>query len=65
MACTGKASGPGSAPAAPEIAVAGPVPSFEGVRFHKLNNLARREHSPALRRNLAAVREQLPEVVLT
>ena len=92
------------------------VPSFEGVRFHKRNNLARRdlgfweiallealrsypayaevsvaefaarvralvaegkvrlahlemaarrEHSPALRHNLAAVREQLPEAILT
>jgi hypothetical protein len=29
-------------PATPEVAVAGPVPSFEGVRFHKRNNLARR-----------------------
>jgi hypothetical protein len=27
------------------IAVAGPVPSFEGVRFHKRNNLARRDLS--------------------
>ncbi len=103
-------------PAEPEVAVAGPVPSFEGVRFHKRNNLARRdlgfweiallealrsypayaevsvaefaarvralvaegkvrlahlemaarrEHSPALRHNLAAVREQLPEAILT
>jgi len=30
-------------PATPEVAVAGPVPSFEGVRFHKRNNLARRD----------------------
>jgi Family of unknown function (DUF6088) len=29
-------------PATPEVAVAGPVPSFAGVRFHKRNNLARR-----------------------
>ncbi|MGH3275102.1 MAG: DUF6088 family protein [Streptosporangiaceae bacterium] len=29
-------------PAMPEVAVAGPVPSFAGVRFHKRNNLARR-----------------------
>jgi hypothetical protein len=29
-------------PAMPEVAVAGPVPSLEGVRFHKRNNLARR-----------------------
>jgi len=29
-------------PATPEVAIAGPVPSFEGVRFHKRNNLARR-----------------------
>jgi hypothetical protein len=30
-------------PATPEVAVAGPVPSFQGVRFHKRNNLARRD----------------------
>ena len=30
-------------PATPEVAVAGPVPSFKGVRFHKRNNLARRD----------------------
>ncbi len=98
-------------PATPEVAVAGPVPIFTGVRFHKRNNLARRslgfweiavlevlrsypacaeasldeiatrvcslvgdgkvrlgqletvasaERSPALRRNLAAVRAMLP-----
>jgi len=29
-------------PATPEVAVAGSVPSFEGVRFRKRNNLARR-----------------------
>jgi hypothetical protein len=103
-------------PAEPEVAVAGPVPSFAGVRFHRRNNLARRdlgfweiallealrsypayaevsmaelagrvrtlaaegkvrfarletaarrEHSPALRRNLAAVREWLPEAMLS
>jgi Family of unknown function (DUF6088) len=102
-------------PAEPEVAVAGPVPSFVGVRFHRRNNLARRdlgfweiallealrsypayaevsvaeladrvralvadgkvrfahletaarrEHSPALRRNLAAVREWLPDAML-
>jgi hypothetical protein len=32
-------------PATPEVAVAGPVPSFDGVRFHKRNNLARRDLS--------------------
>jgi len=98
-------------PATPEVAVAGPVPSFQGVRFHRRNNLVRRdlgfweiavlevlrsypsyaeatlddvaarvcslvrdgkvrltrlekaarsEHSPALRRNLAAVKAKLP-----
>lgn len=31
--------------ATPEVAVAGPVPSFKGVRFHKRNNLARRDLS--------------------
>jgi hypothetical protein len=30
-------------PATPEVAVAGPVPSLRGVRFHKRNNLARRD----------------------
>lgn len=101
-------------PATPEVAVAGPVPSLEGVRFHKRNNLARRnlgfweiallevlrsypayadvgldelatracslsaegkvrlprlasaarsEHSPALRRNLAAVIARLPDAI--
>jgi hypothetical protein len=30
-------------PATPEVAVAGPAPSYEGVIFHKRNNLARRE----------------------
>jgi hypothetical protein len=98
-------------PAIPEVAVAGPVPSLSGVKFHRRNNLARRdlsvceiallealrsypafaevtveefairvqslveegrvrlghvervagkEHSAALRRNLAALRGQLP-----
>ena len=32
-------------PAIPEVAVAGPVPSLRGVRFHKRNNLARRDLS--------------------
>lgn len=101
-------------PAVPEIAVAGPVPTFDGVKFHKRNNLARRElsvleiallealraypsfadvssdelasrvgalaaegkvrlaqveaaarceRSPAVRRNLAAIRRSLPEDV--
>lgn len=30
-------------PAMPEVAVAGSVPCFKGVRFHKRNNLARRD----------------------
>jgi hypothetical protein len=30
-------------PATPEVAVAGPVPSYGGVRFHRRNNLARRD----------------------
>jgi hypothetical protein len=30
-------------PATPEVAVAGPAPSFKGVRFHRRNNLARRD----------------------
>lgn len=30
-------------PAEPEVAVAGPIPTFPGVRFHKRNNLARRD----------------------
>jgi hypothetical protein len=30
-------------PAVPEVAVAGPVPTLEGVRFHRRNNAARHE----------------------
>ena len=30
-------------PAVPELAVAGPVPTLEGVRFHRRNNAARHE----------------------
>ena len=30
-------------PAIPEVAVPGPAPSFDGVRFHRRNNTARRE----------------------
>jgi hypothetical protein len=30
-------------PAMPELAVAGPVPTFEGVRFHRRNNVARHD----------------------
>jgi hypothetical protein len=30
-------------PAMPEVAVAGPAPAFKGVRFHRRNNLARRD----------------------
>lgn len=30
-------------PAEPEVAVAGPVPSLAGVKFHRRNNLARRD----------------------
>jgi Family of unknown function (DUF6088) len=30
-------------PAVPEVAVAGPVPTLDGVRFHRRNNLARRD----------------------
>jgi hypothetical protein len=50
------------------IAVAGPDgagPSGWSAAQAHLEMAARREHSPALRRKLAAVREQLPETVLT
>lgn len=103
-------------PATPEVAVAGPVPRFAGVKFHRRNNLARhalnvweiallealrsypayaetsmdqlaarvrdlivgqkirpdhlmkaarREHSPALRANLASLTASLPMTTLT
>ena len=33
-------------PAVPEVAVAGPAPVFPGVRFHRRNNLDRRDLNP-------------------